>query len=417
MVDRPRNTARGSGWRVGALFAGIGGLELGFRRAGLVTGRLKLVCEKDPGAVQVLRAHCELAHGSLLEDVNNLTPGHVEGLDLLTAGFPCQDLSQAGRTEGIGGAKSGLVDPVLKALDGLEGTGLGPRWILIENVSFMLRLQGGRAMEYLIGRLEEAGYRRWAYRVLDTLGFGLPQRRKRVFFLASREPEDDPAGVLFDGPRTRTREDDVTFADSQAVGFYWTEGNRGIGWALEAVPTLKGGSGLGIPSPPAIWRRAQGDFVVPTLEFAERLQGFPRGWTESACLADGIRGSHRWRYIGNAVSVPVAQWVGKRLLESPRSQDFQDAQKASPPWPDAACSDANGMPRVVPQSPWPSRLSKRDRLSDWLRDDLVEVLSHKAASGFYSRLRHAKMAGRLSPMPEFMQALGAYTKNRERVRG
>jgi len=352
-----------------------------------------------------------------LEDVGDLTPGHLEGLDLLTAGFPCQDLSQAGRTEGIGGTKSSLVDAVLEALDGLAEGRSGPRWILIENVSFMLRLQRGRAMKHLIDRLERAGYRSWAYRVLDTLGFGLPQRRRRVFLLASREPGDDPASVLFDGPRARTREDDVTFGESDAVGFYWTEGNRGIGWALEAVPTLKGGSGLGIPSPPAIWRRTQGDFVIPTVELAEQLQGFPRGWTSLASEAKGVRESSRWRYVGNAISVPVGRWVGRRLLEERKTWSYDEALPARPPWPDAACSHPSGTPRAVAQSHWPSRLSKRARLSDWIDDESVQPLSERAAAGFYSRVLRAREAGRLAPPEEFLDALGEYTMAPASARG
>ncbi len=97
-----------------------------------------------------------------------------------------------------------------------------------------------------------------------------------------------------------------------ACGFYWTEGVRGLGWAVDAVPTLKGGSTIGIPSPPAIWM-PDGEIVVPEIRDAERLQGFDADWTEPAAATSRRKGA-RWKLVGNAVSVPVARWVGERLV-------------------------------------------------------------------------------------------------------
>src|SRR5262249_12660226 len=140
---------------------------------------------------------------------------------------------------------------------------------------------------------------KWAYRVVDTRAFGFPQRRQRVLLLASRKR--DPRQVLL--------ADDV--ADmappkkrNTAHGFYWTEGNAGLGWARDAIPTLKGGSTLGIPSPPAIWL-PRGQLVTPDIRDAERLQGFPAGWTAAASPTSAKRNGPRWRLVGNAVSVPV----------------------------------------------------------------------------------------------------------------
>ena len=171
----------------------------------------------------------------------------LEGLpdcDLVAAGFPCQDLSQAGRTAGIGGRNSGLVRRVFELLEQAEHP---PRWLLLENVPFMLQLDRGDAMRYLARRLGELGYR-WAYRVVDARAFGLPQRRRRVILLASRT--DDPREILFHGDAGEPETPDHR---GRACGFYWTEGVRGLGWAVDGVPTLKGGSTIGIPSPPAIW--------------------------------------------------------------------------------------------------------------------------------------------------------------------
>src|SRR5947207_5707354 len=96
--------------------------------------------------------------------------------------------------------------------------------VVIENVYFMLQLVSGKAMEWMVSRFEELGYA-WAYRVLDSMGFGLPQRRRRVYFVASREL--DPRTVLFADERSRA--DPMEPNLSQPIGFYWTEGRSGIG--------------------------------------------------------------------------------------------------------------------------------------------------------------------------------------------
>src|SRR5204862_5046434 len=137
---------------------------------------------------------------------------------------------------------------------------------------------------------------RWAYRVVDTRAFGLPQRRRRVLLLASQE--SDPRAALFDEqiiPKERE------LRPESWCGFYWTEGLRGLGWAVDAVPTLKGGSTIGIPSPPAIWVPKTDDIGTPEIRDAERLQGFEADWSLPALEASGLRRSHRWKLVGNAV--------------------------------------------------------------------------------------------------------------------
>ena len=169
---------------VAGLFAGIGGIELGLRRAG---HHSSLLCEIDPGANAVLRER--FPDAVLADDVREIKS--IGKVDLLAAGFPCQDLSQAGRTAGIDGRNSGLVGHVFRLL---YAAPKGPRWLLLENVAFMLQLDRGRGMRLLVDELESRGFH-WAYRVVDTQAFGLPQRRQRVILLASRT--EDPREVLF----------------------------------------------------------------------------------------------------------------------------------------------------------------------------------------------------------------------------
>jgi len=280
---------------VASIFTGIGGFEVGFDRAGLTTA---LMCEKDASAQAVLRQR--FPDIELANDVTEMT--ELPTCDVLVGGWPCQDLSQAGRMAGMDGSQSGLVSHVFRLLDASPKK---PNVVVLENVAFALSLQKGKAVRYVTDELAERGYR-WAYRVLDTREFGLPHRRRRIFICGMRD--GDPGSLLFDG----IDRNPIPHDDPANVGFYWTEGNRGVGWTPDAVPPLKGGSGLHIPSPPAIWSVDSGSFRTPGIEDAERLQGFAAGW--SAAATEKARGERvRWRLVGNAVSVPVAAWVGERL--------------------------------------------------------------------------------------------------------
>jgi DNA (cytosine-5)-methyltransferase 1 len=360
MVQRESSPLTAAG-----VFAGIGGIELGLSRAGFHT---RMICEIDPGAAEILRRRFSL---DVEPDIRNL--GRFPKVDLLAAGFPCQDLSQAGRTVGIGGEQSGLVSEVFRRLVSVRNS---PKWLLLENVPFMLQLQRGKAMRYLVDELERLEFV-WAYRVVDTRSFGLPQRRRRVILLASRT--EDPRVPLFG---VDSGEQAATFSGDELCGFYWTEGLRGLGWAVDAVPTLKGGSAWGIPSPPAIWDPRDGSISTPHICDAERLQGFQQGWTEPAAEVSGVRRTHRWKLVGNAVSVPVAEWVGRRLVEQSGHPPRGAVLKRGISWPDAAWGQ-KGRVYSVDVSSFPERPA-RTSLRDFLQFP-TKPLSHRAAAGFLQR--------------------------------
>lgn len=364
---------------VAGLFAGIGGFERGLNAAGHHT---ELLCEIDPLAHAVLAARFP---GVRLHDDIRTLAALPRRVDLVVAGFPCQDLSQAGRTAGIEGARSGLVGEIFRLL-----TIRPAEYVLLENVPFMLQLAGGRAMEVIVRSFEELGYR-WAYRVVDARAFGLPQRRQRVFLLATLE--GDPRDVLFvddEGEPEQTEN-----GEPVAFGFYWTEGNKGLGWAANAVPTLKGGSTVGVPSPPAVWLPS-GEIVTIGLRDAERLQGFPADWTLPAEKV--ARRSMRWKLVGNAVSVPVARWIGRRFARPGRFRE-----RAMMPlfpgvrWPQVAWNVGEGR-FTAELSMWPVRREPKS-----LHDFLAEVapLSPRATAGFLSRARKST----LRFAPGFLEAV------------
>ncbi len=354
------------------LFAGIGGLEKGLAAAGHQT---RLLCEIDNAASAVLTSR--FPGVACVPDARALER-LPEDCDLLVGGFPCQDLSQAGRTEGIQGDSSGVVFEIFRLLSGKRRR---PRWVLLENVSFMLSLAQGRALEVIIGEMERLGYR-WAYRTVNSLAFGVPQRRERVFLLASLD--SDPRSVLFADEAGPPAADEPT--PSKPFGFYWTEGTRGLGAAVDAIPTLKGGSTVGIPSPPAILM-PDGSVVTPSIRDAERLQGFPEDWSQPAELVG--RASHRWKLVGNAVTVPVAEWLGRRLREPGEYDSTWDPTlSAGCSWPRAAWNVGSGRHRATNISAWPLALP-RPSLSEFIREP--SLLSAKATAGFLSRLRASSL--------------------------
>jgi DNA (cytosine-5)-methyltransferase 1 len=376
--------------RVAGLFAGIGGFELGLARAGHHTS---LLCEIEPGAREVLAHHFPDTY--VHDDVCSLN-SLPRSVDLLVGGFPCQDLSQAGKTVGIEGSRSGLVGEVFRLLRAQP-----VRWVVLENVPFMLQLSQGRAMEVIVTAIEALGYK-WAYRVVDSRAFGVPQRRERVVLVASQH--DDPRTVLF----ADEAEEEVLPADAvgqSACGFYWTEGVRGLGWAVNAVPTLKGGSGLGIPSPPAIVLR-DGRVVTPDIRDAERMQGFEAGWTEPTTRV--TRAGHRWKLVGNAVTVDMAAWLGRRLRQPAASvPDVPGlALVRAGAWPKAAWNVGDGR-YAASISSYPI-YTLRPALEDWLQFPTAG-LSEKATRGFLSRTESAS----LRFPPRFIEAVRQHLRSVE----
>lgn len=366
------------------LFAGIGGFEVGLQRAGIDT---EMLCEYWEPAASVLKRRFD---ADIVGDIREVVA--LPSVDVVTAGFPCTDLSQVGRMAGIDGSESGLVREAFRLIEKTP-----PRWVVLENVPNMLSLGGGAAMSFIAEWFEERGWN-WAYRTVDSQHFGLRQRRRRVFLVASRT--EDPRGVLFAdetaAPKVKT--------SHSAYGFYWTEGNRGVGWGAGVTPTLKGGSKLGIASPPAVWRVGStiGEAIArPSVEAGERLQGFRSGWTNV-----GSKEGVRWKMVGNAVSVPVAEWIGARLVAPKDPPDvgrrrIVEGQR----WPSAAAS-IGGTRESWGLSERPLAKRAPQSLAALLGTYGHQPLSYGAANGFYTRLQ----ASTLRVPRDFELALAAHVQ-------
>lgn len=363
---------------VTAIFGGIGGLELGLHRSG---HRTSLFCECDPEATAVLKRRFPgVPIVADIKQTDEVLAGISPSSNLLTAGFPCTDLSQAGRTQGFAGGRSSLIRETVELLRRRPFQS-----VLIENVPNWRHLHSGQYMAEVLTALESLGYR-WAYRTIDSLAFGIPQRRQRIFVFATLT--GDPRRVLFHGDETPIEV--AKPLHEAAHGFYWTEGNRGLGWGEDCIPTLKGGSSMGIPSPPAILLPDL-TVITPHINDAERLQGFPDGWTDMERL-DGDRPFNRrrrWMLIGNAVNAQVSGWLGEQLAaDRPYEGESGAPMVSGRPWPAAAWFDGKNRYESSLGS-WPVN-RPRTPLTAFLRHRGAP-LSQRATAGFYSRITKSSL--------------------------
>jgi hypothetical protein len=249
---------------VGSLFSGVGGFDLGLERVG---GKVLFQCEADPYRRRVLNRHWPDV--PVYPDVCALRGEELPNVDLLCGGFPCQDLSVAGRRAGLAGGRSGLFFEFARLGDELVRPG---GWLLIENVPGLLSSDSGRDFAVILATLAELGFHDCAWRILDSRFFGVPQRRRRVYILArrargrrsfevllesdglrrnleaswearahaARPSEGSPDGGRVASPLTkgsavgegvsvpgRRQEDDTNIVVSPAVTAKWAKGNGG----------------------------------------------------------------------------------------------------------------------------------------------------------------------------------------------
>lgn len=312
--------------KFGSLFTGIGGFDLAFEQAGMTCA---WQCEINAAARSVLAKHWPDV--PVIEDVKNVGRHSTEPVDLICGGFPCQDLSIAGPRTGLAGERSGLWFEFHRIIECVR-----PRWVVVENVPGLLSSHRGRDFAVILRGMVECGYG-VSWRVLDAQYFGVAQRRRRVFIVGSLG-DGRAAEVLFerDGmfghpPARRAQGESITYdvAPSLTASGSGTAsvGNRDGQDPVVAQPVFAqlvfgGGNTKGeidiattlnassqrydfesetlVQSTPGVRR------LTPTE--CERLQGFPDGWTS------GQSDTARYRQLGNAVPVPVARWIGARIM-------------------------------------------------------------------------------------------------------
>lgn len=350
--------------RIGSLFSGgCGGLELGLERAGV--GHVVWQCEIDAAARRNLARHWPGVRQ--YTDVREMNHGNTEAVDVICGGFPCVDLSFAGKGAGLAGARSGLWFEYLRLVRELR-----PRFVVIENVAALVT----RGLDVVLGGLAEAGYDA-VWFTLRASDVGATHQRERLFIVAYRDGEGQPqpqgaepdergwagdgggnvgdayrgddAGRLHDEERGEER-GTIAEGSSGYVGDAngkpaWRDGRTAPG--EEASSSGKGGVDWGVryraglsgrdvehefppgPGDHDGWREYLARFPAraPAIltpmpanrhgnarrgvslnpAFVESLMGFPEGWTQ------GTR-SERLKQLGNAVVPQCAEVVGHVLL-------------------------------------------------------------------------------------------------------
>ena len=288
--------------RVASFFSGIGGFDLGLENVGM---KVVFKCEIDNICREILRKHWPEV--PLKGDINDLEPEDIPESELWCGGFPCQDLSLAnqGKRKGLKGERSGLFFKFAELIGKKT-----PRWVVIENVPGLLNSNFGKDFQILIQTLEKFGYG-VSWRVLDAKYFGTPQRRRRVFVIGSFRTLKS-AEVLFEQGGT-------TITDKSGRGKWQipSEGSTrcirstdtysiqhaSIGRKHTAGPQAKGYRNDGETY--TLDSRGGADAVCSTnVPFRIRkVTGIPNGVDRN-----------RYRKIGNAVAIPVIEWIGKRIL-------------------------------------------------------------------------------------------------------
>ena len=176
-----------------SLFAGVGGFDLAMERNGV---DVVASVEIDKKCQEVL-AH-RFPNSKLFDDVTTVKGSDLIGAGfepsrgIITGGFPCQDLSVAGKRAGLAGARSGLFWEIARIVEETQ-----TEYAILENVPGLLSSNNGADFAVVLGTMADLGYS-VAWRVLDAQYFGVPQRRRRVFIVGRRSSDSSsPAEILF----------------------------------------------------------------------------------------------------------------------------------------------------------------------------------------------------------------------------
>jgi len=266
------------------MFSGVGGFRLGLERAGW-----KCIWANDwnKWANQIYRKNfgeSELVEGDVKSVNSNSIPDHT----LLTAGFPCQAFSIAGKRKGFEDTRGTLFYDITRIAKAKRSP-----LLLLENVKGLLSHDKGKTFAVMLQTLDELGY--WTeWQVLNSKHFGVPQNRQRVFVVGHLGKRG--GRKIF--PIGETSKMDKRIPELKIA--YCLDSNYWKGATPEH--SIKKHTRQLVLQQMRIRR------LTPVE--CERLQGFPDKWT------DGVSDTQRYKLLGNAVTVNVTEFLGKRLKMS-----------------------------------------------------------------------------------------------------
>lgn len=264
----------------GSLFAGIGGFDLGFERAGM---ECRWQVEIDHYCQRVLAKHWPNVRRH--DDVRTWPAVDAEAVQVICAGFPCQDISYAGKGAGLDGERSGLFFEVVRVVRQLR-----PRIVVLENVAALL----DRGLDRVLGTLAEIGFDA-EWHCIPAAAVGAPHIRDRIFVLGY-----DRHGALADGTWGQRREQKQKASIREQLG---SDGE------VRDVANATGEDG---------WIGRRWPTVGQESEFGEGGSGDRGPWAVEPAVgrvADGVPDRvDRLRCLGNAIVPQVAEWIGRRVI-------------------------------------------------------------------------------------------------------
>ncbi|MCI3908842.1 DNA cytosine methyltransferase [Pseudomonas viridiflava] len=277
---------------IGSLFAGIGGFDVGFESAGY---RTAWQVELNPINRAVLADR--FPHAQQFEDVRHCGAHNLEPVDVITGGFPCQDISLAGASRqdkdkrGLRGERSGLFWEVIRILKEVQ-----PRWVVLENVVNLLAVNDCEDFETVIRALADCGYVGF-WRVLNAQYFGVPQQRRRLFLVAGHRLMP-PMELLADAAPV-----DAISPASGAI--QWPL--HADAWAANTLLANKAGSQITLGCTTFVAEPHGWDQMVERQRTSE---------DDGLCLGLDAANLAQAFSAGNAVVPQVARWIANALIRA-----------------------------------------------------------------------------------------------------
>lgn len=294
-------------------FAGIGGFHSGLEQAGM-----KVIgwCESDKYARKSYEAMYDTEGLWTAEDVRMVKGAEVPKADVWTLGFPCQDVSIAGKRKGMGmGTRSGLFFEIMRLID--EAGDNKPRWLIIENVKNLLSIERGHAFLRVLDEMAERGYS-VEWKVYNSKDYGVPQNRERVYIVGYLG--DTGGRKLL--PTARKSGNSIKQLGNIAVADYFG-GNPQNGriYSFDGIsPTLRTCTGGG-HEPKILVTDEDGNKRIRKMTQKEfwRGQGFTDEQFEKAAEVNSK--AQLYKQAGNAVTVPVVKEIGLAIMAFERDGD------------------------------------------------------------------------------------------------